>query len=157
MFNSRVMCACVAIGLLAPLGAAHADAASLLIHKERASDFESSHSPRLAVNTELGRAWVELERWSQLTESYDYNRISVPGLSYDAEARQVVFESNGKRVACANVKPAGRWIFRHDRLDLTGNCRLSLSRATLPVDDGFLVYKVPHLKLHLQVLPQSQG
>ena len=105
------------------------------IHGEAKAHFE--------VNKELGRAWVVMDitefrrgpRNEQRTRSI---REKVPGLSYDANTRTIVYDKDGALHECAKVTTRGRSIFRYDKITPL-NCSLKVKKAKKAYDDGFRV------------------
>jgi hypothetical protein len=119
---------------------------------------EASKSKRFAINPELGRAWVEVDVWYHNSETTESHRVSVPGLSYRAETAEVVYQDGGTSVVCARVRDRGAWIFRHQRIEPTGDCALTRQYVTAPVDDGFTVQPVQQFEVHFKpLLPAAQS
>lgn len=114
------------------------------------SAHEASKTKRYAINPELGRAWVEIDIVRGLSETSESHRVTVPGLSYQAESSQVVFEADGRSVVCADVRDAGRWIFKHQRIVPTGACELTPRYVTVPQDDGFGVDLVEYFEVRFE-------
>ncbi len=93
----------------------------------------------------LGRAWLVLhyeETWpceegGTRCGTDTSVQVKVPGLAYDAAAKQVVFSGSGSEpVVCAKVRHRGFPWFR-DSFDATGNCAYHLVKVDRLVDDGF--------------------
>lgn len=127
------------------------------IYQAPASAFPASKSTRFGINPDLGRAWVELDMFYPVSETADFYRVAVPGLSYDAERSEVVFKANGKRVVCANVSSRGWGIFRHNRIEATGQCELSHRYVSIPVDNGFVVDHIEHFEVHFKPVVSHAG
>jgi hypothetical protein len=63
--------------------------------------------------------------------------VKVPGLAYDAAAKQVVFQEAGAEpVVCAKVRHRG-FPWYEDTFDATGSCAVHLVKVDRLVDDGF--------------------
>ncbi len=86
------------------------------------------------VDPELGRAWVDVENADfEFQVSRNTVNRKVNGLSYDAEAKKVVYQRGGSAIVCAEAKSfLGMTTF-----DPTGNCPLVVSYEERTVDDGF--------------------
>lgn len=114
---------------------------------------EASKTRRFAINPELGRAWVEIDIWHANSDSGETHRVAVPGLSYRPDSHQIVFDVDGSTVTCAFVRQAGSWIFRHRRIEPTGDCQLLTHYVRSPMDDGFRVDVVERFELHFTHAP----
>jgi hypothetical protein len=93
------------------------------------------------ANEETGRARVVVE--------YDYHIINpgeydpgpeptiaqIPGLTWDAATRSVVYQANGRRTACA-VAYQGR----HLKLKNTGACTVTTTEGEHTTDDGWSLH-----------------
>lgn len=109
---------------------------------------EASKSKRFAINAELGRAWVEIDVLHDTSEITERYRVQVPGLTYSKDAAQIVYSSGDRSVVCAHVRSNGPWIFKHQRIEPTGNCELTRRYVSVPIDDGFAVDVVEHFEVH---------
>jgi len=109
---------------------------------------EATKAKRFAINDQLGRAWVEVEVWHLNSDVSDLHRVQVPGLYYDRDTRKVVFEADGEQVVCANARDPGGLLFRHPRLEPTGDCELTRRYVKVPVDNGFGVDVVERFEVH---------
>lgn len=126
---------------LLAMGAAHASDVVVLETPDFFSHEEAK--ARFEVNKEMGRAWVVMEikehgqgrRSEQRTRSI---RELVPGLSYDASTRTIVFDKDGALHDCAKVTTRGRSIFRYDKITPL-NCSLTVRKVRKAVDDGFRI------------------
>ena len=148
MFN-RIATAALAVGLsLSAVTAAATESAP--IFKAPIGSHEASKSKRFVINPELGRAWVEINVWHDPSELNEFHRVQVPGLSYDREAAQVVFDAEGQSVVCATVRDEGFWIFKHQRIVPTGDCELTRKYVKVPVDNGFGIEVVEHFEVHFK-------
>ncbi len=114
-------------------------------------DYETSEAFR--------RAWLVLHYRSQ-AQCQDSDgqcevdtpvQVSVPGLSYDPTAKQVVYEMPGAGpVVCANVRK-GRFPAFHSSLAATGKCTARLVKVDRLVDDGFGGRKDRREEVHFAV------
>lgn len=145
----------LSLGLAAPAAQAAEDGTR--IFKSPTGAFSASKSKKFAINPELGRAWVEVDLYYAMSETSDYYRVAVPGLSYDRERFEVVFDAEGRRVVCATVEQRGWWIFSHDRIEATGDCELSHRYVKVPVDNGFAIEHIEHFEVHFKPEPGSAG
>ncbi len=98
-----------------------------------------------ATSERFGRAWVVLHYKYQgscpeadgMCELDAPVNVSVPGLGYDASAKQVVYQAPGADpVVCASVRHHG-FPFFSDSLDATGACTYRLEKVDRVLDDGF--------------------
>jgi len=148
MFN-RIATTTLALGLsLSALTTAAADTTP--IFKVPIGAQEASKSKTFGINAELGRAWVEVNVYHDPTELNETYRIPVPGLSYDKNSSQVVYDAEGKNVVCAKVRETGSWIFKTQRIEPTGDCELTRKYVKVPVDDGFAVDVIEHFEVHFK-------
>lgn len=149
MFN-RIAITALALGLsLSAATAVAAEAGPIFVAPISAA--EASKSKRFGINPELGRAWVEIDVYFAQSESAESYRVAVPGLSYDKNSSQVVYDAEGKQVVCANVRETGSWIFKSQRIEATGNCELTRKHVKVPIDDGFAVDVIEHFEVHFKV------
>lgn len=136
----------LALTLASPI--LHAEPAT--IFKAPLSAIDGNKTKRYAFNAELGRAWVEVEIYHPFTETSTLHQVAVPGLSYDRDARRIVHASPDGTAICAEVREAGRWIFRHERIEPTGNCELKPRYTRQPVDTGFAVHEVEYFEVQFR-------
>lgn len=122
------------------------------IFKAPISAAEASKSKRFGINPELGRAWVEIDVFFALSETYESYRAAVPGLSFDKSSGQVVYDAEGEKVICAEVRETGSWIFKSQRIEATGNCELTRRYVKVPIDNGFTVNVIEHFEVHFNAL-----
>ena len=115
---------------------------------------EASKSKRFAINPELGRAWVEIDVSHSFSETTESHRVAIPGLAYNTDSRQVVYDAEGKTVICANVRETGSWIFKSHRIEPTGDCELTRKYVKVPIDDGFVVDVIEHFEVHFKPVGQ---
>lgn len=147
MFN-RLSAAALAIGLGFSVSTAHAETTPIFTAPISAT--EASKSKRFAIDPELGRAWVEIEIYYATSEQSESYRVAVPGLSYNKDTAQVSYNAEGQTVVCANVRESGSWIFKHQRIESTGDCELTRKYVKVPVDDGFAVDVIEHFEVHFK-------
>jgi len=76
--------------------------------------------------------------------------VLVPGLTYDKKGSQVVFNADGQSVVCANVRESGFWIFKHERIEPTGDCELTRRYVKVPVDNGFGIDTIERFEVHFK-------
>lgn len=137
----------VVLGLALAQSTALAADSSTAIFKAPVGAADASKSKTFAINRDLGRAWVEIDLYYNTSETTDTRRVVVPGLSFDPAASAVVFKAQGKTVECAKVEERG-WIFKHTRIEPTGNCELTHKYVEVPVDNGFTIEQVEHFEVH---------
>jgi len=130
--------------------AAAAAAANTPIFKAPIGAQEATKSKAFGINPELGRAWVEVNVYHDPTETTEVYRVPVPGLSYDKTSGQVVYDAEGRTVVCAKVRETGRFLFKSQRVDPTGDCELTRRYVKQPIDDGFAVDVVEHFEVYFQ-------
>jgi len=148
MFH-RIAATALTLGL--SLSAVTASAADTTpIFKAPIGATEASKSKTFGINTDLGRAWVEIDIYRDPSETTETYRVQVPGLSYDKDKAQVVYSSDGQTVVCANVRNTGGWIFKHQRVEPTGDCELTRKYVKVPVDDGFGIDVIEHFEVHFK-------
>ena len=135
------------LSLVAPLLAATAAQAQVKVAEgvEHAGGLFSSLDYGFSEQNQ--RAWVVLHYAHEgpcadsegTCKLDDPVQVRVPGLSYDASRRQVVYQADGAEpVVCARLV-SHRTFFggREDRLDPTGQCRAQVATFRRFVDDGF--------------------
>ena len=150
---NRMTGTALALGLsLSALTAAAAETTP--IFKAPIGAQEASKSKAFGINPELGRAWVEIQVYHDPTELNETYRVPVPGLRYDKASQQVVYEAEGRKVVCANVRETGGWIFKNQRVEPTGDCELTRRYAKVPIDDGFAVDVIEHFEVHFKPVGQ---
>jgi hypothetical protein len=120
----------------------------------RYSGMDYETSPR------LGRAWLVLHfRHAAPCPASDGEcevdapvRAAVPGLSYDAAARRIVYRAEGAApVVCADVRPHGKLLGVGDAIDATGRCTVRVVPVDRVVDDGFAGRRDRRDELHFEV------
>ena len=93
------------------------------------------------VNSELGRAWVDvavqpIASGSEPVFAPPIER-QVDGLYYDSARKQVLYRTASGPIVCAEDATS----LGGNYLKGTGNCRLILSTEQRPVDDGYAVHE----------------
>lgn len=152
MFN-RIAATTLALGLsLSAFSVASAEATPIFKAPIGAQD--ATKSKTFGINPELGRAWVEVDVYHTPTELTETYRVPVPGLSYEKDGSRVVYDAEGRKVVCANVRDTGTWIFKSQRIEPTGNCELTRKYVKVPVDDGFAVEVIEHFEVHFKPVGQ---
>jgi hypothetical protein len=116
-------------------------------------DSSTEYSPEFQINKSLGRAWVNVAEAEYMGDSSYYrdNRVLVPGLSYDASERTIVFEKNGERIVCAELYNRRFVIDRGNSVRMTERCSFSQKKVTLPVDNGFEIRNVKMVQVFLNI------
>ena len=119
----------------------------IMIHDT--SEYVLSAKQELKVNVEMNRAWVEITTYAHEEDVGYTERIKVPGLTYDPQARAIVFENEGQLVECAKIKQTR--IFKNIRVVETGSCEFSRRDIIKKVDDGFEVKRINITQFFLTV------
>ncbi len=107
--------------------------APILVFESPVDEFQTVNA-KFDVDPKLGRAWVDVENVDSeyLASSNVVNR-KVDGLSYDSEAREVVYKQGDSSIVCAEATSFLGMTTMHP----TGNCPLVVSYEEGTVDDGF--------------------
>ncbi len=110
-------------------------------------------STSFKVNSELGRAWVEVTLADTRFEdtSYDHHRVKVAGLSMNAENTAIVLEQDGALVDCATVTPKRGLLGRTLIIKPTGRCTFETKIAQVEVDNGFEIRKQRMIQVYMNV------
>ncbi len=119
---------------------------------------------RFAANPALGRAWIEVTvRDPRVHDEHlfagvvHFERIAVPGLSFDAGTSRIVFAQGRSEVACADVSP-GSWLSgQQPVIRSTGRCVIGHELAKVAEDDGFNIRYREHIELRLQLPDATAG
>lgn len=77
--------------------------------------------------------------------------VQLPGLTYDASAHAVVYESNGTRDICATVEVRDGLLGHHLKIRNTGACTVSAVVANHAEDDGWSIHHFRALDTYLEV------
>lgn len=98
-----------------------------------------------AINKELGRAWVTLNFIPAYNEDFSgtEERVQIPGLSYNAELKQVVLDVAGEQIVCALVKKN----FLGTTIKPTGKCTFTTKYYKVKHDNGYEVETVEKIKI----------
>jgi hypothetical protein len=123
-----------------------AGAAPVVIFEAPISEFQSV-SATFDFDSKLGRAWVEVESLdSEFEPSWNaVTRKRVDGLSYDSQAKQVLYQRGDRPIVCAEETS----FLGISSLKSTGNCPLQVSYEARTVDDGFHPRKETFAKVTL--------
>lgn len=99
-----------------------------------------SYEMRFGVNPALNRAWVEVREksGSQYRPTLNTTPYLVEGLSYN-DGEIIYTSKSGVETVCANVAKRGRWIFKYDDIQMSGNCELEVENTVESYDDGFYI------------------
>lgn len=95
---------------------------------------------KFGLNEETGRAWVEaMVDNGGIGDDYDSytSRSRVQNLSYDAQAREIVYNVEGSRVICARVTHSKFLFVTRTDIRGTGRCELLARLESRTNDDGF--------------------
>lgn len=133
----------------APLGAAALPpAGSAPVYQAPRPLFDALPVKQFGVSPELGRAWIDVALHERYGEGLmEFHRVYVPGLSYDAARREVVYVADGRKTVCARHPAGGQPL----NVKATGACKLSYRLVLVNVDDGFQKLEVPKFEVHLTV------
>jgi hypothetical protein len=105
----------------------------VLVYEALVNEFQTL-SARFDIDAKLGRAWVDIDNVDSefMTNKFTVNR-KVAGLSYDSEAKQVLYQLGTNRIVCGEATNAlGKISIR-----TTGNCPLAVTYEKRTVDQGF--------------------
>lgn len=109
-------------------------------------------SPSFNFNSELGRAWVEVDATVASSDpeslpEVDTYKHKIPGLRFDSKSLSVVYKSaEQSQVTCSTAKKA-----KQSSLKMTSSCKFVLKDETVLVDDGYYLQKVDYHTVYLQV------
>ncbi|MES1263576.1 MAG: hypothetical protein ABUL69_04415, partial [Peristeroidobacter soli] len=101
------------------------------------------------VDKETGRASVEVDYtyWDRAAFGLDGGIgpeptvAQIPGLSYDAEGRAVVYDAAGKRVICATVRKHKFLFWSGLSVTPTGACIVNSRRTSHVEDTGWIIHR----------------
>lgn len=151
---ARVRASLVAIALGTAASTAVASTGELRIFENHPHPSIQRKTSTFAINAELGRAWVEVTFDAASPEDRpDVVRVRVPGLSYDAATKTIVFQADDRVVECARVERRGRGPFARHTIEPTGRCELTHRYVRVPIDDGFAIEEVQRFEVHLKTAP----
>ena len=112
------------------------------------------------VNQETGRARVVVEYTypDQMTYGPDDDAggprptiAQLPGLTYDAAAHAVVYDSSGTKTICATVSEQSGLFGHHLRVRSTGACTVTTSVANHAVDTGWDIRRFRAVDTYFEV------
>jgi hypothetical protein len=124
----------------------------------RARRYNFSYKTVYRVNAELGRAYAQV-RVRELNCGGGQDRICwsyqkdalVPGLSFDKNTEDIVFDNGSSITVCANTYIGGR-IFKKRIIKPTGNCKFTTKRDIEVVDDGMNVRRYRVVKVYFETM-----
>jgi hypothetical protein len=135
---------------------ASAQAATVLVSRASPQDVAYNYAS-FDINAPMSRAWVVVKYWERDSGSdrgsdETIHRSLVPGLSYDANAKQIVFAGKSGNVVCANVTFKTGLLGRvRYSISTTGACTFETSVATQTRDSGFDVESTQTLDTYLNI------
>ena len=112
------------------------------------------------VNQETGRARVVVEYTypDQMTYGSDDDAggprptiAQLPGLTYDAAAHAVVYDSSGTKTICATVSEQSGLFGHHLRVRNTGACTVTTNVANHAVDTGWDIRRFRAVDTYFEV------
>ncbi len=119
---------------------------------------DSRHSERdvttsFRVNSELGRAWINVEVTENFFDDvrYDNHRVLFKGLSLNAEGTAIVLDQDGALTECATISPKDGVFGRKLIIRPTGKCSFTPKFTKIDVDNGFEVRKIRMLQIFMNV------
>ena len=77
--------------------------------------------------------------------------VQIPGLTFDATARVIVYNSSGKKVVCATVEDHAGLFGHHLRVKNTGSCIVTASDSDHLEDDGWTLHRFRALDTYFEV------
>jgi hypothetical protein len=77
--------------------------------------------------------------------------VQLPGLTYDATAHAVVYDSNGTEAVCAIVSEHDGLLGHHLKVKNTGACTVSAVVANHAEDDGWSIHRFRAIDTYLEV------
>ena len=118
----------------------------------------SSYHFEINEETKRARLVVEYTYPDQLIYGQDDDNrgpqstvVQIPGLTYDAAAHAVIYESNGTRDVCATVEAHHGLFGRDIKVKNTGACTVSAVVANHAVDDGWSIRHFRAIDTYLEV------
>jgi len=86
------------------------------------------------VDEGTGRARIAVDLYDESFEGNTFSEsVAVPGLTFDRERREVLYESDGSTVTCA-VRKKVLWAATYAE---SGACRITVRSEPRTADDGF--------------------
>ena len=133
-------------------------AGSAVFEKNIPDDSTMNRRPRAQFmvnleNPDLKRGWISvsydesvlMDNETPLPKPVD---ISVPGLSYSPETKEVIFtKADGTKVICADKVEKG--FFKNFSYNDTRKCIIDINKTIVSDDTGFFIKKSPGLKISL--------
>ena len=111
-------------------------------------------SAKFEINSELGRAWVNLEIDEGPTdvdfETYEL-RVKVDGLSFNNENGSVIYTDGNKTTNCMVTTSRGRGLFKRTLLASTGNCKFTKKKMIKKYDNGFEIKTRSYIETYLTI------
>lgn len=120
---------------------------------------EQSSGPnqRFGVSANWGSVWVEFDAPEDVVGAAQPQRVTIPGLTYDPKAGQIVLSARGQRAICANVRMVGGKSSKQPHIEPTGACELTLRAVSLPVSSDIGFYEMEHFEVQLRLSRPSGG
>jgi hypothetical protein len=113
----------------------------------------SMQSYDFEVQPETGRARVVI--WYTYPNQPTYGldggpgpeptKAQIPGLRYDQATQSVVYEQDGKRTVCAQVREEQTLFWKTLRAEPTGACFVQAEHSVNKVDTGWNILNIPSL------------
>ena len=130
------------------------NATKIIIIDEQIDNSLAIFELRFNTNKRLGRAWIEaVLEYDNPDKGIGYAaRGLIPGLSYDVSQKQIVLQTDNKRIVCANVKGPTWRVPLGDTIVPTKTCLLSARIERRKQDNGYEVFEVPFLHVEMSVV-----
>ncbi len=128
-----------------------ARAEEILVFEAKVNEFQKLNA-QFKFDSNLGRAWVDVEQLdSEFQPVWGKVMRMVDGLSYDSQAKEVLYKRGDSKIVCAEAKT----VLTESIARATGNCPLVVSYEVRTVDDGFRPTKQTFAKVTMS--PQIQA
>ena len=75
----------------------------------------------------------------------------IPGLKYDPEMREIVYEGEGKATVCAKVDDHKGIFGKHLRIKNTGSCIVTAEDTKHAEDDGWSIHRFSAINTYFEV------
>jgi len=82
-------------------------------------------------------------------------KVQLPGLRYDPQAHQIVYEKDGERTVCALVQDREGIFGQHYRVRNTGSCGVISQDTRHTDDDGWALHHYMALDVYFEVRPSQ--
>lgn len=106
--------------------------APIVVFEGPVHEFQTVHA-KFDIDSKLGRAWIDVENVdSEFEVTSSVENRNVEGLSYNPEAKEVIYQQGDSSIVCADASSFLGMITLHP----TGNCPLVVSYEERTVDDG---------------------